>query len=76
MPTSKGTEASLSFVQCFLYLVAPSIHGSIFHRMRLNTFWTDLFLYTEERLWKEGDVYKKVTDSANILAFLFLITSS
>ena len=30
MPTLKGTEASLSYVQCFLYLVSPSINVSIF----------------------------------------------
>ena len=31
MPTLKGTEASLSFVQCFLHLVSSSINVSIFH---------------------------------------------
>ena len=29
--TLKGTETSLSHVQCFLYLVFPSINVSIFH---------------------------------------------
>ena len=29
--TLKGTEASLSYVQCFLYLVSSSINVSIFH---------------------------------------------
>ena len=38
----KGTEASLSFVQCSLYLVSSSINVSIFHITWLNTFWTDL----------------------------------
>ena len=28
MPTLKGTEASLSFVQCFLYLVSSVINAS------------------------------------------------
>ena len=41
-PTMKGTEASLSHVQCFLYLVSSSINFSIFHSMWLDTFWTDL----------------------------------
>ena len=29
VPTLKGTEVSLSYVQCFLYLVSSSIKGSI-----------------------------------------------
>ena len=40
--TLKGTEASLSYVQYFLYLVFSSISVSIFHSMWLDTFWTDL----------------------------------
>ena len=31
VPIVKGTEASLSYVQCFLYLVSSSINVSIFH---------------------------------------------
>ena len=31
MPTLKGTEAFLSYVQCFLYLVSSSINVSTFH---------------------------------------------
>ena len=42
VPTSKGTEASLSYVQCFLCLLSSSINVSIFHSMWLDTFWTDL----------------------------------
>ena len=42
VPTLKGTEASLSFVQCFLYLVSSSINVSIFHITWLDTFWVDL----------------------------------
>ena len=30
VPTLKGTEASLSYVQCFLYLVSSSVNVSIF----------------------------------------------
>ena len=41
VPTLKGTEASLSYVQCFLYLLS-SINTSIFCIMWLDTFWTDL----------------------------------
>ena len=42
VPTLKGTEAPLSYVQCFLYLVSSSINASIFHITWLSTFWTDL----------------------------------
>ena len=40
--TLKGTEVSLSYAQCFLYLVSSSINVSIFHITWLDTFWTDL----------------------------------
>ena len=42
VPTLKKTEASLSYVQCFLYLISSSIDVSIFHITWLDTFWTDL----------------------------------
>ena len=42
VPTLKGTEASLSFVLWFLYLVSSSINVSLFHITWLDTFWTHL----------------------------------
>ena len=42
VPTLKGTEASLSCVQCFLYLASSSESVSIFHIIWLHTFWADL----------------------------------
>ena len=42
VPTLKGTEASLSYVQCFFYLGSCSINASIFHITRLDNFQTDL----------------------------------
>ena len=42
VPTLKETEASLSYVQCFLYLLSSSINVSIFHITWLDTFWPDL----------------------------------
>ena len=42
VPTWKGTEISLFYVQCFLYLVSSSVNVSIFPIMWLDTFWTDL----------------------------------
>ena len=44
VPTLKGTEVSLSCVECFLYLGSSSINVSIFHSTWLNTFWIDLVL--------------------------------
>ena len=40
----KGTEVSLSCVQCSLYLVSSSINVSIFHITGLGTVWTNLVL--------------------------------
>ena len=45
MLTLRGTEASLSYVQCFLYVVSSSTNASIFHITWLDTFWTDICLY-------------------------------
>ena len=42
VPTLKGTEESLSYVQCFLYLMSSSIKVFIFHITWLDTFWTYL----------------------------------
>ena len=42
VPTLKGSEVSLSYVQYFLYLVSSSINVSLFHITWLDTFWTDL----------------------------------
>ena len=41
VPTLKGTEVSLSWVQCFLYLASSSIDVSIFHVTWLGASWTD-----------------------------------
>ena len=39
-----GTEESLSYVQCFSYLVS-SVNVSSFHMTWLDTFWTDLIFH-------------------------------
>ena len=41
VPALKGTEISLSYIQCFLYLLLSSINVSTFHITWLDTFWTD-----------------------------------
>ena len=51
MPTSKGSEAPLSCVQCFLYLVSSSINVSIVHITCLDTFWTDLLTHSVDLGW-------------------------
>ena len=51
VPTLKGTEVSLSCVQCFLYLVSSSINVSIFHITWLNAFWTDLVYFFKNLLY-------------------------
>ena len=42
MPTLKGTEVSLSYVRCFLYIISFSINVFILHITWLDTFWTGL----------------------------------
>ena len=42
VPTLKGTQALLLYIQCFLYLVSSSISVFIFHITWLDTFWTVL----------------------------------
>ena len=42
MPALKGTEVSLSYVQCFLYLVSSLTNVFIFHSTWFDTFCTDL----------------------------------
>ena len=44
----KGTEASLSYVQCVLHLISSSINVYIFHITWLDTFW--IYIYISE--WK------------------------
>ena len=48
---SKVTEVSLSYVQCFLYLVSSSVNVSIFHIPWLDTFWTDHVFPAPLSLW-------------------------
>ena len=45
MRTLKGTEASLSYVQCFLYLVSSLINVSSVQSTWLDTFWPGLVLF-------------------------------
>ena len=52
VPTLKGTEVSLSYVQCFLYLVSSSINVSIFDSTWLDTFWTDILCYKSKNIVK------------------------
>ena len=54
VPTLKGTEASLSYVQCFLHLVSPSVNVSGFHITWLDTFWTDLVYPKKKKKRKES----------------------
>ena len=41
MPTLKGTEVLLLYVQCFWYLLSSSINVSIFHIIWVDSFWTN-----------------------------------
>ena len=49
VPTLKGTEVSLSYVQCFLYLVSSAVNVSSFH-----ITWLDTFSY-----YMAGEIYRR-----------------
>ena len=49
-PTLMGTEASLSYLQCFLRLVSSSVNVCIFHMTWLDTFWNNL-VFSLAFLW-------------------------
>ena len=55
VPALKRTEASLSWEQCFLYLLSSSINVSIFYIMWLDTFWTGV-IYLNEIVCKQVDI--------------------
>ena len=69
VPTWKGTEASLSSIQCFLYLVSSSVNVSIFHSTCLDTFWADL-VYS---IWPFNHS-KFILFKKNPFSFLFLFS--
>ena len=55
VPTLVGTEASLSYVQCSLYLVSSSVSVSVFHSTWMGTFWT--YLERKKQKQKTTDNY-------------------
>ena len=58
MPTLKGTEGSLSYVQCFLYLVSSLINVSILNIAWLGTFWSGLVYPKGKQVFKQKFVHK------------------
>ena len=60
MPTLKGTEALLCYVQCFLYQVSSSINVSILHSTWLDTLWTDqFFIYVYSQIFCQLKIFKE-----------------
>ena len=57
----EGTKVSLSYVQCFFYLVSFSVNVSVFHSAWVDSFWIDLLftlmfiavLFTIAKIWKQ-----------------------
>ena len=65
---------SLSYVQCFLFLVSSSIHVSIFHITWLGAFWTDLICFLRNYCTKQFSrvplaVYISISDVWEIQVF-------
>ena len=67
--TWKGTEVSLSCVQCFLYLASSSVNLSLFHSTWLDIFWTDL-THTYTHTYQYGCGLWSVSRCFIILPFL------
>ena len=63
VPTLKGATASLSCVQCFLYLVSSSINV-FFHVTGLDTFWKALGSY-----WLVRERHVDVREKHQLIAF-------
>ena len=61
----KGTEASLPYVQCFLYLVRSSKNVSIFHITWLDTFWTDLVHWETNYFTDKSVVLRKMVEKSS-----------
>ena len=53
----KGTETSLSYVQCFLYLVSSSINVSNFHISWLTYIYVSWFIYISLDIYIIPDIY-------------------
>ena len=60
MPTLKGTEASLSYVQ-YLISCTSSINVSIFPITWLDTFWTDLIRNFQAKNQVKGELRELIT---------------
>ena len=64
VPTLKGTEASFSYVQCFLYLVSSSINVSIFHSTWLDSYiYTYVLIYIHTHLYMILFLWKSLTNT-------------
>ena len=71
VPTLKGTEASSSYVQCFLHLVSSSMNVSIFHSTWLDTFGTDLVLMLWSILYACLSVKSSISNQKYYFVFYF-----
>ena len=58
MPSLKRTEVSLSYEQCFLYLISSSVNVSIFHSAWLDTFWTGLVCCLQKTHLRSKDTHR------------------
>ena len=71
VPALRGTEASLSFVQCFLYLVSSSVNVSICHSLWLHNFWTD---YVPLHVYTHIDIYIHIYVYTYTHAYTYMYT--
>ena len=71
VPTLKGTELSLPYVQCFLCLVPSSVNVSIFHITCLGTFWTELVHINMNNWCLYFKLVTLLVNASSLVIFLF-----
>ena len=64
--TLKETEASLSYVQCFFYVVSSSVNICIFHSAWLDTFWTHIYIHTHTHTHKVKSSFSTCAHSSTL----------
>ena len=63
VPNSKGTEASLSYVQCFLYLVSSSVNVSFY------ITWLDTYMLDQ---WTQNIHVQVIVNDSTFLKKIFM----
>ena len=72
VPALEGTEASLSYVQCFLYLVSSLIDVSIFHSTWLDTSGQSSYMYVHICIYKCVYIYMYMSTYTHECVYVYI----